>query len=69
MQFDKTIINLNIKSVPDFVPTRKHGIVGKNLFHSGNHLPATSSNENGEITETRIRKTSVPGKNTGLSLS
>ena len=29
MQFDKTIINLNIKSVPDLVPTSKHGVFGK----------------------------------------
>jgi len=29
MQFDKTIINLNIKSVPDLVPTSTQGTVGK----------------------------------------
>ena len=61
MQFDKTIINLNIKSVPDLVPTSKRGVVGKRWFTSGNHALTTCSNDAGETTENRIRQTSVAG--------
>jgi hypothetical protein len=68
MQFDKTIINLNIKSIPDFVSTRKHGTICKLCFHFGKNLQASSSNESGEITETGIRKTFVSRKFPNLSL-
>jgi hypothetical protein len=61
MQFDKTVINLNIKSLPDLVPTSKHGVVGKWWFTTDNHFAATFLNDVGETTENRIRQTSVPG--------